>query len=65
MKLFPGRFYSLLKVGVQPFDGYEKSGTGPKAGGPQYLKRLCHEQSISNNTAFMGENASLLSEVED
>ena len=55
----------MLEVGVQPFDGYEKSGTGPKAGGPQYLKRLCHEQSISNNTASMGGNASLLSEVED
>ena len=52
-------------VGVQPFGGYEKSGTGPKAGGPEYLKRLCHEQSISNNTASMGGNASLLSEVED
>ena len=52
-------------VGVQPFGGYEKSGTGPKAGGPEYLKRLCYEQSISNNTAAMGGNASLLSEVED
>ena len=52
-------------VGVQPFGGYEKSGTGPKAGGPEYLKRLCHEQSISNNTAAVGGNASLLSEVED
>jgi|SRR5210317_110447 hypothetical protein len=52
-------------VGVQPFGGYEKSGTGPKAGGPEYLKRLCYEQSISNNTASMGGNASLLSEVED
>ena len=26
-------------VGVQPFGGHGKSGTGPKAGGPQYLKR--------------------------
>ena len=52
-------------VGVQPFGGFEKSGTGPKAGGPEYLKRLCYEQSISNNTAAMGGNASLLSEVED
>ena len=52
-------------VGVQPFGGYEKSGTGPKAGGPEYLKRLCHEQSISNNTASMGGNASLLADVED
>ena len=39
--------------------------TGPKAGGPEYLKRLCYEQSISNNTAAMGGNASLLAEVDD
>ncbi|MGH8253093.1 MAG: trifunctional transcriptional regulator/proline dehydrogenase/L-glutamate gamma-semialdehyde dehydrogenase [Steroidobacteraceae bacterium] len=28
-------------VGVQPFGGNGLSGTGPKAGGPLYLKRLC------------------------
>jgi RHH-type proline utilization regulon transcriptional repressor/proline dehydrogenase/delta 1-pyrroline-5-carboxylate dehydrogenase len=27
-------------VGVQPFGGHRLSGTGPKAGGPLYLKRL-------------------------
>jgi RHH-type proline utilization regulon transcriptional repressor/proline dehydrogenase/delta 1-pyrroline-5-carboxylate dehydrogenase len=27
-------------VGVQPFGGYGLSGTGPKAGGPLYLRRL-------------------------
>src|SRR5260370_22337281 len=27
-------------VGVQPFGGHSLSGTGPKAGGPLYLKRL-------------------------
>jgi RHH-type proline utilization regulon transcriptional repressor/proline dehydrogenase/delta 1-pyrroline-5-carboxylate dehydrogenase len=27
-------------VGVQPFGGHDLSGTGPKAGGPFYLKRL-------------------------
>ena len=30
-------------VGVQPFGGEGKSGTGPKAGGPLYLKRLQRE----------------------
>jgi RHH-type proline utilization regulon transcriptional repressor/proline dehydrogenase/delta 1-pyrroline-5-carboxylate dehydrogenase len=29
-------------VGVQPFGGNRLSGTGPKAGGPLYLRRLCH-----------------------
>jgi RHH-type proline utilization regulon transcriptional repressor/proline dehydrogenase/delta 1-pyrroline-5-carboxylate dehydrogenase len=28
-------------VGVQPFGGSGLSGTGPKAGGPLYLRRLC------------------------
>ncbi|MET0845029.1 MAG: aldehyde dehydrogenase family protein, partial [Pseudomonas sp.] len=29
-------------VGVQPFGGEGKSGTGPKAGGPLYVRRLQH-----------------------
>ncbi|MES2741686.1 MAG: trifunctional transcriptional regulator/proline dehydrogenase/L-glutamate gamma-semialdehyde dehydrogenase [Pseudomonadota bacterium] len=35
-------------VGVQPFGGEGKSGTGPKAGGPLYLKRLqvCHQAAL-------------------
>jgi RHH-type proline utilization regulon transcriptional repressor/proline dehydrogenase/delta 1-pyrroline-5-carboxylate dehydrogenase len=32
-------------VGVQPFGGEGKSGTGPKAGGPLYLRRLRHAGS--------------------
>ncbi|MDB5763874.1 MAG: putA [Herminiimonas sp.] len=32
-------------VGVQPFGGEGKSGTGPKAGGPLYLKRLQRDPS--------------------
>src|SRR3990167_2573007 len=32
-------------VGVQPFGGEGLSGTGPKAGGPEYLKRLCVERT--------------------
>lgn len=34
-------------VGVQPFGGEGKSGTGPKAGGPLYLKRLSRNPSIA------------------
>ena len=30
-------------VGVQPFGGEGKSGTGPKAGGPRYLRALARE----------------------
>ena len=48
-------------VGVQPFGGEGLSGTGPKAGGPQYLHRLTTERTISINTAAAGGNAALLS----
>jgi RHH-type proline utilization regulon transcriptional repressor/proline dehydrogenase/delta 1-pyrroline-5-carboxylate dehydrogenase len=41
-------------VGVQPFGGHGKSGTYPKAGGPEYLKRLCNEYSVSNNITAKG-----------
>jgi RHH-type proline utilization regulon transcriptional repressor/proline dehydrogenase/delta 1-pyrroline-5-carboxylate dehydrogenase len=47
-------------VGVQPFGGHGLSGTGPKAGGPNYLKRFAVEQVVSVNTAAAGGNASLL-----
>jgi RHH-type proline utilization regulon transcriptional repressor/proline dehydrogenase/delta 1-pyrroline-5-carboxylate dehydrogenase len=47
-------------VGVQPFGGHGLSGTGPKAGGPNYLKRFATEQVVSINTAAAGGNASLL-----
>ena len=52
-------------VGVQPFGGHGKSGTGPKAGGPEYLKRLCNEYSVSNNVTAMGGNAKLLASISE
>ena len=48
-------------VGVQPFGGEGLSGTGPKAGGPWYLNRLCREQTISVNLTAIGGNAELMS----
>ena len=47
-------------VGVQPFGGEGLSGTGPKAGGPHYLLRMCTERTLTVNTAAVGGNASLL-----
>ncbi|MCG6659269.1 bifunctional proline dehydrogenase/L-glutamate gamma-semialdehyde dehydrogenase PutA [Halomonas campisalis] len=47
-------------VGVQPFGGQGLSGTGPKAGGPHYLLRFATEKTVTNNTAALGGNASLL-----
>lgn len=47
-------------VGVQPFGGSRLSGTGPKAGGPHYLSRLCNESTLSIDTTAAGGNASLM-----
>ncbi|WP_405229067.1 bifunctional proline dehydrogenase/L-glutamate gamma-semialdehyde dehydrogenase PutA [Lentisalinibacter sediminis] len=52
-------------VGAQPFGGQGLSGTGPKAGGPHYLLRFATECSLSNNTAAVGGNATLLSLTTD
>ncbi|HTP97218.1 MAG TPA: bifunctional proline dehydrogenase/L-glutamate gamma-semialdehyde dehydrogenase PutA [Burkholderiales bacterium] len=49
-------------VGVQPFGGEGLSGTGPKAGGPNYLARFAVERTFTVNTAAAGGNASLLAE---
>jgi RHH-type proline utilization regulon transcriptional repressor/proline dehydrogenase/delta 1-pyrroline-5-carboxylate dehydrogenase len=51
-------------VGTQPFGGTGLSGTGPKAGGPNYLRRLSTEQVVTVNTAAAGGNASLLAQEE-
>ena len=48
-------------VGSQPFGGEGLSGTGPKAGGPNYLHRFCAERVTSTDTTSAGGNASLLS----
>jgi RHH-type proline utilization regulon transcriptional repressor/proline dehydrogenase/delta 1-pyrroline-5-carboxylate dehydrogenase len=51
-------------VGTQPFGGTGLSGTGPKAGGPNYLERFASEQVVTINTAAAGGNASLLASAE-
>jgi RHH-type proline utilization regulon transcriptional repressor/proline dehydrogenase/delta 1-pyrroline-5-carboxylate dehydrogenase len=52
-------------VGVQPFGGRGLSGTGPKAGGPNYLSRFGIEFSVSNNISAVGGNANLLALNDD
>jgi RHH-type proline utilization regulon transcriptional repressor/proline dehydrogenase/delta 1-pyrroline-5-carboxylate dehydrogenase len=47
-------------VGSQPFGGEGLSGTGPKAGGPNYLLRFCAERTVTINTAAAGGNVELL-----
>jgi RHH-type proline utilization regulon transcriptional repressor/proline dehydrogenase/delta 1-pyrroline-5-carboxylate dehydrogenase len=51
-------------VGTQPFGGTGLSGTGPKAGGPNYLRRFATEQVVTVNIAAAGGNASLLAQDE-
>ena len=49
-------------VGVQPFGGHSKSGTGPKAGGQNYLQRLTrggHWQTPATTTAGSADEAAL------
>jgi RHH-type proline utilization regulon transcriptional repressor/proline dehydrogenase/delta 1-pyrroline-5-carboxylate dehydrogenase len=49
-------------VGTQPFGGTALSGTGPKAGGPNYVRRFATEQVVTVNTAATGGNPALLAE---
>jgi RHH-type proline utilization regulon transcriptional repressor/proline dehydrogenase/delta 1-pyrroline-5-carboxylate dehydrogenase len=51
-------------VGVQPFGGEGLSGTGPKAGGPNYLPRFAVERTVTVNTAAAGGNAALLAQTD-
>ena len=50
-------------VGVQPFGGEGLSGTGPKAGGPNYLLRFMSERTFTQDITAAGGNASLLAIV--
>ncbi len=47
-------------VGVQPFGGEGLSGTGPKAGGPNYVARFTTERVRTENTTAKGGNFELL-----
>ncbi|MFW6412557.1 MAG: bifunctional proline dehydrogenase/L-glutamate gamma-semialdehyde dehydrogenase PutA [Oceanicaulis sp.] len=48
-------------VGVQPFGGEGLSGTGPKAGGPNYVTRFAAERTVTINVAAQGGDPELLS----
>ena len=47
-------------VGVQPFGGQGLSGTGPKAGGPNYLNSFVTEKTFTDNVMATGGNIDLL-----
>jgi RHH-type proline utilization regulon transcriptional repressor/proline dehydrogenase/delta 1-pyrroline-5-carboxylate dehydrogenase len=48
--------------GVQPFGGDGLSGTGPKAGGPNYLQRFATEHVRTTDITATGGNLQLLSQ---
>lgn len=49
------------KVGAQPFGGHGMSGTGPKAGGPNYVHAFVKEKTLTSNITALGGNQDLLS----
>ncbi len=59
--LYVNRTITGAVVGVQPFGGMGLSGTGPKAGGPYYLKAFAQEKLLCVDTTASGGNASLVS----
>ncbi|PCJ97879.1 MAG: bifunctional proline dehydrogenase/L-glutamate gamma-semialdehyde dehydrogenase [Zetaproteobacteria bacterium] len=63
--LYINRSMTGAVVGVQPFGGMSLSGTGPKAGGPHYLRAFAVEKLVSIDTTASGGNASLISLVDD
>ncbi len=52
-------------VGVQPFGGVGLSGSGFKAGGPNYLLQFLDEKVVSKNSVAFGGNTDLLNIQED
>ena len=52
-------------VESQPFGGKNLSGTGFKAGGPNYLIQFTDERTISINTVAIGGNAELLNQASE
>lgn len=47
-------------VESQPFGGAGLSGTGPKAGGKDYLKKFVYEKTVTTNLTALGGNVELL-----
>jgi RHH-type proline utilization regulon transcriptional repressor/proline dehydrogenase/delta 1-pyrroline-5-carboxylate dehydrogenase len=52
-------------VGSQPFGGRGLSGSGNKAGGPNYLRQFLNEKVVSKNSVAFGGNPELLNIQED
>ncbi|MFC3150049.1 proline dehydrogenase family protein [Litoribrevibacter euphylliae] len=58
--IYINRHITGAQVAAQPFGGHKKSGSGFKAGGPNYLLQFVNEQCISENIAAIGGNVNLI-----
>lgn len=58
--LYVNRSQIGATVGAQPFGGEGLSGTGPKAGGPNYVQRFATERVRSTDITATGGNLDLL-----
>jgi RHH-type transcriptional regulator, proline utilization regulon repressor / proline dehydrogenase / delta 1-pyrroline-5-carboxylate dehydrogenase len=52
--LYVNREITGAMVGRQPFGGNRLSGTGSKAGGPDYLLEFCEPRVVCENTTRHG-----------
>jgi RHH-type transcriptional regulator, proline utilization regulon repressor / proline dehydrogenase / delta 1-pyrroline-5-carboxylate dehydrogenase len=52
--LYVNREITGAMVGRQPFGGGRLSGTGPKAGGPDYLVSFVEARAVTENTMRHG-----------
>jgi RHH-type proline utilization regulon transcriptional repressor/proline dehydrogenase/delta 1-pyrroline-5-carboxylate dehydrogenase len=52
--LYVNREITGARVGRQPFGGGRMSGTGPKAGGPDYLLHFVEARCVTENTVRHG-----------
>lgn len=52
--LYLNRRITGARVGAQPFGGVRLSGTGPQAGGPDYLRPFLAARTVSSNTMRHG-----------
>ncbi|MFQ5805489.1 MAG: L-glutamate gamma-semialdehyde dehydrogenase [Phycisphaerae bacterium] len=52
--LYINRKITGSHVDLQPFGGFKMSGTGGKAGGPDYLVQFCEPRTITENTLRRG-----------
>jgi RHH-type proline utilization regulon transcriptional repressor/proline dehydrogenase/delta 1-pyrroline-5-carboxylate dehydrogenase len=52
--LYINRRITGSRVDLQPFGGFKMSGTGIKAGGPDYLVQFCEPRTVTENTIRRG-----------